>query len=173
MRTKAQGKFNKTEPPMVLPSVIPAPSKSKEFAYTNIRLSASVTGGVPSPPPNMTVLLESLATATAAPTASTTPFITQTVVPAAQAAATSPFVTTPGAATAAQATATSTETSELQAKLAELQAQIEQLKGLKKGTPPPPPAVATPGRRLKADTGLPGWDAGALLEKVQGKCDNT
>lgn len=171
MRTKAQGKYNKTESTIISPTVVPTPvpSKSKEFAYTNIRLSTSLSGSLmplspphpspPPPPPAPPTLLEAVAVPGAP--APVNPFITQTVVPApgAAAVAAAPLVT--------QEVTTAAETSALQAKLAELQAQIEELKALKEGTAHPEPTGTTARRLL--DTGLPGWDPGALLEKVLSK----
>lgn len=209
LRTKAQAKYNHTENPNILPQPTPVPSKSKNFAYTSIRLSSDFTGEIPEIPTAGTLLQSAQANAVPVPAVQpqqvTNPFVTTTSVPVSGAReqqappTTNPFVTTPtqvpvsgaraaevppaAVATTSQvsgartggAVATSAGTppgpqqaDELQAKLQQLQKQLTDLEALKAQLDAQSKSGAAAGSRRKMlDSGLPGWDPGMLLEKVQ------
>ena len=208
LRTKAQAKYNKTENPNILPQPTPVPSKSKNFAYTSIRLTSDFTGAIPEIPTAGTLLQSVQANAVPVPAVQpqqqvTNPFVTTTSVPVSGAReqqappTTNPFVTTqvpvsgaraaevPPAAVATTAPVSGARTGgavaasagvppgpqqadELQAKLQQLQKQLTDLEALKAQLDAQSKSGAAAGSRRKMlDSGLPGWDPGMLLEKVQ------
>ena len=163
LRAKAEYKYAKE--PEVIPTVTPVPSKSKTFAYTNIRLSTQATGAAPPPTLPPGTFLE----------AATNPFLTQQQgggkVPVSgmraplvtQQAQVPPLAAAAPLQTQTAAAAAAAPNKELEAKLAEFQAQLKQLQELEEQLKVLKGPTAT--RRL-LDAGTPGWDSGVLVEKV-------
>ena len=180
LKTKAQAKYNHSETPMVLPMPAPGPSKSKIFAYTSIRLSTDFTGA-PAVVPTGGDLLQTVTTTSvpvppvqqqvANPFATTTSVPISGARPVAVAPVTNPFITTQvpvsGApaegAVVAAVPPSPRQSDELQAKLQQLQKQLQELEALKAQLDTNKPAAAAAGSRRKMlDSGLPGWDPGCL-----------
>lgn len=174
LRAKAQHKYNQSLPNITLTQAMPVPagpSKSKTFAYTNIRLTAQATGEAPPPPPPpqagpsffQTVpspfVTQQLPSAAAVSGARESPFVTSSAaVPA------SPFVTQQqqGVVPPLTTTAAVASPADLEAKLADLQAQLKQLQDLEDQIM----AMKAGSTRRLLDSGLPGWDNGVLMQKV-------
>lgn len=190
IRAKAS-KYNKTEaaPQATVLAAASLPQKSKNFAYTNIRLTTAASGALAPPPPPPPLLETASITPPFIvqqqqqvppvvvsgprqhPATTQSPLVTNTVpalvpVPITQQTASSPLVTQNTATTS-----TSTASPEVQKKLAELDAQLQQLKELQAQLQAMKTA-SSPGRRLM-DSGMPGWDSGALFEKVLNVLEGT
>jgi len=171
LRTKAQAKYNKSDVPQVLPQPVPGPSKSKNFAYTSIRLSSDATG-MPDVPTGGDLLPITQGPPVQQQVAN--PFATTTSVPVSGARPVAPTPNPFATTTAGTGNPHSPEQSdELQAKLQQLQKQLEELEALKaeldasKTSTEGGGGTTAGSRRKLLDSGLPGWDPGMLLEKVQ------
>jgi hypothetical protein len=142
----------------------PGPSKSKNFAYTSIRLSSEATG-MPVVPTGGD-LIQSVQPASVPVPPVGNPFTTTTSVPVSGARPVPAPVSgaRPGVPPSPQ------QSDELQAKLQQLQKQLEELEALKAeldASKAVGGGTAAGSRRKLLDSGLPGWDPGMLLEKVQ------
>lgn len=143
---QAEYKYAKPETVQVANIAPAVPSKSKDFTFTNIRLRTSATGGEDTNNPGGMVASTGYHPS---PVTTTPP---------------SPFTTQPAAAVPAVPAQSNDGTSDIAKKLEEykrlteeMQKTIEAMKQQQ--------AAAPVGRKLQ-DADGPGWDYGALLEKV-------